>query len=64
MKLRFAPYSLELMKYTGMCEAHKMIKLARALDMKVMLGCMTETSCAISAASHLVDLLTFACAIE
>ena len=36
-----------------MREARAMLTLARALDMQVMLGCMTETSCAISAASHL-----------
>ena len=33
------------MKSTGMREAHKMLVLARSLGMKVMLGCMTETSC-------------------
>ena len=45
--------NIKLMKCTGMREAHKMLALARSLDLKVMLGCMTETSCAISAASHL-----------
>jgi L-alanine-DL-glutamate epimerase-like enolase superfamily enzyme len=30
-----------------------MLTLARSLDMKVMIGCMTETSCAISAAAQL-----------
>jgi len=34
--------------------------VARALDMKVMLGCMTETSCAISAASQLSPLVDWA----
>ena len=29
---------------------------ARALGMKVMIGCMTETSCAVSAASQLAPL--------
>ena len=48
------------MKCTGMREAHKMILLARALGMKVMLGCMTETSCAISAASHLSPMADWA----
>ena len=38
------------MKCTGMREAWKMVTLARALGMKVMVGCMTETSCAVSAA--------------
>jgi L-alanine-DL-glutamate epimerase-like enolase superfamily enzyme len=37
-----------------------MIVLARALGMKVMLGCMTETSCAISAATQLSPLVDWA----
>ena len=48
------------MKCTGLREAHKMITLARALDMKVMIGCMTETSCAVSAASHLSPMVDWA----
>ena len=52
--------NIKLMKCTGMREAHKMITLARALDMKVMIGCMTETSCAISAASQLSPLVDWA----
>jgi L-alanine-DL-glutamate epimerase-like enolase superfamily enzyme len=52
--------NIKLMKSTGMREAHKMLTLARALDMKVMLGCMTETSCAISAASHLSPMVDYA----
>jgi len=45
---------------TGMREAQKMLTLARSLGMKVMLGCMTETSCAISAASHLSPMVDWA----
>lgn len=52
--------NIKLMKCTGMREAHKMLTLARALGMKVMMGCMTETSCAISAASHLTPMVDFA----
>ena len=37
-----------------------MVTLARALGMKVMLGCMTETSCAVSAAAQLAPLVDFA----
>jgi L-alanine-DL-glutamate epimerase-like enolase superfamily enzyme len=48
------------MKSTGMREAHKMIVLAKALGMKVMIGCMTETSCAISAASQLSPMADWA----
>jgi L-Ala-D/L-Glu epimerase len=44
---------IKLMKCTGMREARKMITLAQAYNMKTMIGCMTETSCGISAASHL-----------
>eukprot|EP01031_Cornospumella_fuschlensis_P018649 gene18649-biopygen15718 len=46
----FHGVNIKLMKCTGLREAHKMILLARALGLKVMLGCMTDTSCAISAA--------------
>jgi len=52
--------NIKLMKSTGMREAHKMLLLARALGMKVMLGCMVESSCAISAASHLSPMVDFA----
>lgn len=52
--------NIKLMKCTGMREAHKMLTLARALDMKVMIGCMTETSCAISAAAHLSPMMDWA----
>ncbi len=49
----YSGINIKLMKCTGMREAHKMLTLARALDMKVMIGCMTETSCAVSAAAQL-----------
>lgn len=52
--------NIKLMKSTGMREAYKMILLARSLEMKVMLGCMTETSCAISAAAQLSPLVDYA----
>ncbi len=52
--------NIKLMKSTGMREAHEMLVLARSLGMKVMLGCMTETSCAISAASHLSPMVDWA----
>lgn len=49
----YSGINIKLMKCTGMREAHKMINLARANQMKVMIGCMTETSCAVSAAAQL-----------
>jgi len=56
----YSGINIKLMKCTGMREAHQMVALARALDMKVMLGCMTETSCAISAAAQLSPAVDWA----
>ena len=52
--------NIKLMKSTGMHEAYKMVVLAKALGMKVMIGCMTETSCAVTAAANLSPLVDFA----
>ena len=49
----YSGINIKLMKCTGMREAHQMINLAHANQMRVMIGCMTETSCAISAAAQL-----------
>lgn len=49
----YSGINIKLMKCTGMREAHQMMTLARSLGMKVMIGCMTETSCAVSAAAQL-----------
>jgi len=56
----YSGINIKLMKSTGLREAHKMITVARALDMKVMIGCMIETSCAVSAASQLSPLVDWA----
>ncbi|WP_343701550.1 dipeptide epimerase [Chitinophaga sp.] len=45
--------NIKLMKSTGLREGFKMAITAKALGLKVMLGCMSETSCAISAAAQL-----------
>ena len=45
--------NIKLMKSGGLLEALRMIHLARALDLKIMLGCMIESSLAISAAAQL-----------
>ena len=52
--------NIKLMKCTGMREAWKMVNYARAEGMKVMVGCMTETSCAVSAAAQLSPAVGFA----
>ncbi|MEI8086615.1 MAG: dipeptide epimerase, partial [Paludibacter sp.] len=49
----FNGINIKLMKCTGMREAREMITVANACDLKLMIGCMTETSCAISAAAQL-----------
>lgn len=56
-KLRGAYHgvNIKLMKCTGMREAREMVSLAKALHMRLMIGCMTETSCAISAAAQLAS---------
>ncbi len=60
IKGAFSGINIKLMKCTGMNEARKMIHLAPALGFDVMLGCMTETSCAISAAAQLSPAVNFA----
>lgn len=52
--------NIKLMKCTGMREAWKMLNYARTEGMKVMVGCMTETSCAVSAAAQLSPAVDFA----
>ena len=56
----FKGINIKLMKCGGLRNAHKMVDLARALGLKVMLGCMTETSCAVSAAAQLSPAVDFA----
>lgn len=60
IKGAFHGINVKLMKCTGMREAWKMINYARALGMRAMIGCMTETSCAVSAAAMLSPLCDFA----
>ena len=56
----FSGINIKLMKCTGMREGWRMAQLGRALGMKVMVGCMTETSCAVSAAAQLSPYVDFA----
>lgn len=60
IKGAFSGINIKLMKCTGMREAWKMVTLGRALGMRVMVGCMTETSCAVSAAAQLSPAVDFA----
>lgn len=56
----FDGINIKLMKCTGMREANKMVSMAESYGMKLMIGCMTETSCAISAAAQLAPKMNFA----
>lgn len=60
LKGAFTGINIKLMKCTGMREAWKMVTLAQAFGMRVMVGCMTETSCAVSAAAQLSPVVDFA----
>ncbi|HUV38202.1 MAG TPA: dipeptide epimerase [Planctomycetota bacterium] len=52
--------NVKLMKCGGIREALRMIGFAHAHGMGVMLGCMLETSIAITAAAHLSPLVEYA----
>lgn len=56
----YSGINVKLMKCGGLRSAYILIKMARSLDMKVMIGCMTETSCAVSAAAQLSPLADWA----
>lgn len=60
MKGVYSGINVKLMKCGGMNAAYRMINLGRAMGMKILIGCMTETSCAVTAAAHLSPLVDWA----
>jgi L-alanine-DL-glutamate epimerase-like enolase superfamily enzyme len=52
--------NIKLMKCGGLREALKMVHVARSLGMKVMLGCMVESSVGITAAAHVSPAVDYA----
>ncbi len=60
IKGAYTGINIKLMKCTGMREAWKMANYAQAEGLRVMIGCMTETSCACSAAAQLSPVADFA----
>ncbi len=56
VKEAYSGINIKLMKAGGIRPALQMIQRAKELNLKIMIGCMTETSCAITAASHLSPL--------
>jgi L-alanine-DL-glutamate epimerase-like enolase superfamily enzyme len=55
----FDGINIKLMKCGGPGEALRIIHTARAHGLKIMLGCMIETSIAITAAAHIAPLVDF-----
>jgi L-Ala-D/L-Glu epimerase len=55
----FHGINIKLMKSTGLNEGFKMLQLARSLDLKVMIGCMSETSCGVLAAAQIAPLCDY-----
>jgi L-alanine-DL-glutamate epimerase-like enolase superfamily enzyme len=52
--------NVKLDKAGGILEAYRWIKMARAMNLKVMLGCMVSSSCSCTAAAHLTPLVDYA----
>ncbi|MBZ0310575.1 MAG: dipeptide epimerase, partial [Anaerolineae bacterium] len=51
--------NIKLAKCGGLFAARQMIRQARELGMKIMLGCMVESSVAVTAMSHLAPLADY-----
>lgn len=56
----FDAINIKLVKCGGVRHALKMISCARAHNMKIMLGCMLESSILITAAAHISPLVDYA----
>ncbi len=56
----FHGINIKLMKCTGLWEARQMITLAQQSNLKLMVGCMTETSVSISAAAQISPKMKWA----
>lgn len=55
----FDGINIKLMKCGGLTVALRMIDQARKLNLKIMIGCMTETSVGISAAAQLIAMVDY-----
>jgi len=56
---KFHAINIKLMKCGGITPALQMVRKARSLGLKVMIGCMTESSIGISAAAQLIPLVDY-----
>ena len=59
-KNQFHGINIKLLKCGGLSPALRMIKKGRDLGLKIMVGCMTETSIGISAAAQLLPFVDYA----
>jgi L-alanine-DL-glutamate epimerase-like enolase superfamily enzyme len=57
--LHFHGINIKLTKCSGITPARRMITRARQLEMKVMVGCMNESSVGTAAIAHLAPLLDY-----
>jgi len=57
---RFHGVNVKLVKCGGLTPAKRMIERARQLDMRVMIGCFTQSTVGISAAAQLLPLVDYA----
>ncbi len=55
----FTGINIKLMKSTGLIEALKMINYAKQNNLKILLGCMAESSCGASAMAQLMNFGDF-----
>ncbi|MFC4818235.1 enolase C-terminal domain-like protein [Flavobacterium sp. GCM10023249] len=59
LQSHYRSINIKLMKCGGLTPALELIKVARALDFKIMVGCMTESSIGISAGAVLSPLVDY-----
>ena len=52
--------NVKLDKSGGILEALRWIEVARAVNLKVMLGCMVSSSCTVTAAAHISPMVDYA----
>lgn len=55
----FHGINIKLTKCSGITPARRMINTARSMDMKVMIGCMNESTVGSAAIAHLMPLLDY-----
>lgn len=55
----FSGINIKLMKCTGLAEAMKMIEFCKQKDLKILLGCMAESSCATTAMAQLMHFADY-----